>query len=292
MTFSAEDFAKALEQHDYQFQRGSTVTGKVDSHEDAGAYIDIGGKSAAFLPRQEAALDPELPLEEAVPLGTERQFLIVRDQDANGQVVLSIRQMEIQALWEQLAERQAKDDVIEVEVTGSNKGGVTADVSGLRAFIPRSHLAQKPEDLNELLGQRLTVAFLEVNPETNKLVLSERIAARSLVLSRLQRGQVVSGTVASIKPFGAFIDFDGASGLLHIKQVSKSYVESLGQVLQVGQPIKAVVTNIDDERGRISLSTQALEKYPGEMLKEPETVMAEAEQRAEQVSKVLAESDL
>ncbi|MEL7523479.1 MAG: S1 RNA-binding domain-containing protein, partial [Cyanobacteria bacterium J06553_1] len=129
MTFSAEDFAKALEQQDYQFAPGSVVTGKVETHESDGAYVDIGGKSAAFLPSKELSIESDVPLEEALPLGTERKFLIVRDQDANGQMVISIRAMEIKALWEKLQERQDNGDVLEVTVSGSNKGGVTADVS-------------------------------------------------------------------------------------------------------------------------------------------------------------------
>ncbi|MGC1309515.1 MAG: S1 RNA-binding domain-containing protein [Phormidesmis sp.] len=291
MTFSAEDFAKALEQQDYQFAPGSVVTGKVETHEGDGAYVDIGGKSAAFLPLKEASLESNVTIEEAVPIGLERKFLIVRDQDANGQMVISIRQMEIKALWEKLEERQENGDVLEVTVSGSNKGGVTADVSGLKAFIPRSHLAKRVEDLDTLMGQTLTVAFLEVNPEGNKLLLSERVAARATAMSHLNKGDLIEGTVASLKPFGAFIDFGGASGLLHIKQVSKSYVSALGDVFKVGDPIKAVVLNIDDERGRIALSTQVLEKYPGEILKEMPTMMAEAEERAKNVEKTLAEAD-
>ena len=154
---------------DYQFERGSVVTGKVETHESDGAYVDIGGKSAAFLPTKEASLESNVDLEEVLPIGTERKFLIIKDQDANGQMVISIRAMEIKALWDKLQERQENGDVIEVTVSGSNKGGVTADVSGLRAFIPRSHLARRVEDLDTLMGQTINVAFfLEVNPETEQ----------------------------------------------------------------------------------------------------------------------------
>lgn len=289
--FSAEDFAKALEQQDYQFSRGSVVTGKVETHESDGAYVDIGGKSAAFLPVKEASLDSNILLEEILPIGTERKFLIIRDQDANGQMVISIRAMEIKELWERLRERQENGDVLEVTVSGSNKGGVTVDVSGLRAFIPRSHLARRVEDLDALMGNTINVAFLEVDEEKNKLLLSERIAARATAMGSLTKGELIEGTIASLKPFGAFVDFGGASGLLHIKQISKSYVSALGDVFKVGDPIKAVVLNIDDQRGRIALSTQVLEKYPGEILKDLPTMMAEAEERAKNAAKVVAEGD-
>lgn len=289
--FSAEDFAKALEQQDYQFSRGSVITGKVETHESDGAYVDIGGKSAAFLPTKEASIDSDILLEEILPIGTERKFLIIRDQDANGQLVISIRAMEIKELWERLRERQENGDVLEVTISGSNKGGVTADVSGLRAFIPRSHLARRVEDLDTLMGATINAAFLEVDEEKNKLLLSERIAARATAMSSLTKGELIEGTIASLKPFGAFVDFGGASGLLHIKQISKSYISALGDVFKVGDPIKAVVLNIDEQRGRIALSTQVLEKYPGEILKDLSTMMAEAEERAKNAAKVVADSD-
>lgn len=282
MTFSAEDFAKALAAHDYDFQVGSQVRGKVVSWDSAGAAIDIGGKSAAFLPAAEASLRPVSNLDEVLEVDSERDFLVIRDQDADGQVLLSIRRLQIQALWEDLAEMADAEKTLEVVVTGHNRGGVTVDVNGLRGFIPRSHLSQSKADLADWQGSTLTVSFLEVNPSTNKLVLSQRQAARSQVMGSLVRGQLVAGTVVSIKPFGAFVEFDGVTGLLHIKQISQNYVESLPALFQVGQAIKAVVVDIDDARNRISLSTKVLEKYPGEMAKEPDAVLADAENRLKQ----------
>ncbi|MEO0458386.1 MAG: S1 RNA-binding domain-containing protein [Cyanobacteria bacterium P01_A01_bin.114] len=291
MTFSTEDFLKALDQQSFDFQKGSVVQGKVHSHTPEGVYIDIGGKAAAFLPLKEASIETDVVLEEALPLESEREFMIVRDQDADGQVVLSIRQLEIQQVWERLVQREENKDILDVEVTGTNKGGVIADVHGLRGFIPRSHLVKRVEDLSEFVGQTLSVAFLEVNPEANKLVLSQRIASQAATMAQLSEGQLVEGTVAALRPFGVFVDLTGVRGLLHVKQVSKGYVASVSDLFQVGQAIKVVVVSIDDVRNRIGLSTKVLEKYPGEILKEFETVMAEAEERAQDVAKMLAERD-
>ncbi|NEQ32460.1 MAG: S1 RNA-binding domain-containing protein [Leptolyngbya sp. SIO4C5] len=294
MSFSAEDFAKALEQHDYQFQKGSVVRGTVFSHTDQGAYVDIGGKAAAFLPLKEASLKKITPAElpEILPLEEAGQFLIIRDQNADGQVILSIREMQLKQLWQRLSEMQEANETLQVTVNGTNKGGVLADVDGLRGFIPRSHLAVRIDDLESLVGQTLTVAFLDVSPEANKLVLSERIAARSARMSRLELGQLIEGTVANIKPFGVFVEFDGVTGLLHVNQVSKNYVDSLPNLFQVGQAIKAVVVNVDETNRRISLSTKVLEKFPGEMLQKQDELMADAENRLQSISKVLAEADI
>ncbi len=291
MTFSAEDFAKALEAHDYDFQVGSTVRGTVISFANDGATVDIGGKSSAFLPIREAAVRAVSSFEGILEPGVEYSFQVIRDQDADGQVLLSIRKLQLQRLWEKLAQQAEESAVLDVKVTGFNKGGVTVDVEGLRGFVPRSHIGRTYEDLSEAVGQRLTVGFLEVNPAANKLVMSARMAARSQMMSTLALGQLIDGTVASLKPFGAFVDFDGISGLLHIKQISKNYVESLPAVLQVGQSIKAVVVALDPERNRISLSTKVLEKYPGEVIKEPDAVFADAENRLADVSRMLNDSE-
>jgi small subunit ribosomal protein S1 len=291
LTFSADDFAKALEAHDFDFRVGSTVKGTVVDYDSDGATIDIGGKSAAFMPIREAAVKPVSDLADIFEPGVEYTFQVIRDQDADGQVLLSIRRLQLKQLWEKLAQMADDGAVVDTKVTGFNKGGVTVDVEGLRGFVPRSHLSRSYESLEDLVGQHLTVSFLDVNQANNKLVMSERIAARNEVMGRLELGQLVEGTVASLKPFGAFVEFDGITGLLHIKQISKNYVESLPGLLQQGQVVKAVVVALDSERNRISLSTKVLEKYPGEILKEAEAVFADAENRVQDVGKILAESD-
>jgi small subunit ribosomal protein S1 len=286
-SFSMDDFAKALEQHNYEFQKGQVVRGKVFEHDSNGAYVDIGGKSSAFLPIAEAALRTVTDLSEVVPLQEERDFLIIREQDADGQVTLSLRQLEIQQAWEQLTELQESGKVLQVRVTGANKGGVTVNVEGMRGFIPRSHLIDR-DNIEGLIGQALTVSFLEVDREREKLVLSQRLATQSSAFSQLQIGQLVEGKVSSIKPFGVFIDLEGISGLLHIKQVSQKYIENLSQLFSSGQILKALVIDLDEGRGRVSLSTRVLENYPGEMVDKMADVMDTAEERSERARKNLS----
>lgn len=278
-SISMDDFAQALAQHDYTFQSGQVVRGKPFSYESDGAYVDIGGKSAAFLPIAEASLKPVADFSQVLPLQEEREFLIIREQDANGQVTLSIKRLEIEALWERLLELQDNSQTVQVQVTGVNKGGVTVDVQGLRGFIPRSHLVER-EDLQALTGQTLAASFLEVDSQRNKLVLSNRLASRSVRISELEIGQLVEGTITGIQSFGMFVEFEGTTGLLHIKEVSQSYVESLAATFSVGEPIKAVIVDLDQQKGRVSLSTKVLESRPREMLEQKANVMAEAEARA------------
>ena len=282
-----DDFAKALEQHNYEFQKGQVVRGKVFEYDSNGAYVDIGGKSSAFLPIEEAALRTVTDLSEVVPLDEERDFLIIREQDADGQVTLSLRQLQIQQAWEDLIELQETGKVLQVRVSGANKGGVTVDTQGMRGFIPRSHLVER-DNMESLIGQSLSVNFLEVDREREKLVLSQRMATQSNAFTQLQIGQLVEGKVSSIKPFGVFVDLEGVSGLLHIKQVSQKYIDNLGKVFAPGQPLKALVIDLDQGRGRISLSTRVLENYPGEMVDKMADVMDTAEERSERARKTLS----
>ncbi|MBD2494575.1 S1 RNA-binding domain-containing protein [Nostoc sp. FACHB-280] len=287
-SFTMDDFAQALEKHDYQFQKGQVVHGKVFQLDPDGAYVDIGGKSSAYIPRDEASLRAVTDLSEVLPLHEELEFLIIREQDAEGQVTLSRRQLEIQHIWEKVAQMQENSQTVEVRVTGVNKGGVTVDFQSLRGFIPRSHLAER-DNLEALKGKTLTAGFLEVDRNNKKLILSQRLATRSSNFSLLEIGQLVEGKVTGIKPFGVFVDLNGTSALLHIKQVSQKFIESLEKVFQVGQTIKAVIIDLDEGKGRVAISTRILENFPGEILENLDEVMTSAEARAHRAANKTAE---
>ncbi|WP_353929096.1 S1 RNA-binding domain-containing protein [Okeanomitos corallinicola TIOX110] len=287
-SFSMDDFAKALEKHDYQFQKGQVVHGKAFQLDHDGAYVDIGGKSSAFLPRDEASLRPVVDLSEVLPMNEDLEFLIIRDQDAEGQVTLSRKQLELRHNWDKLEQMQEGSQTVQVRVTGVNKGGVTVEVLALRGFIPRSHLVER-ENLEALKGQALTVGFLEVNRNTKKLILSQRLATRSSSFSLLEVGQLVEGKITGIKPFGVFVEIDGMSALLHIKQISQKFIESLDKVFTVGQQIKAVIIDLDEGKGRVAVSTRVLENYPGELLENMAEVMNSAEARANRAANKAAE---
>ncbi|MCY7283043.1 MAG: S1 RNA-binding domain-containing protein, partial [Cyanobacteria bacterium CAN_BIN43] len=202
------------------------------------------------------------------------------------QVTLSLRQLELKKTWEKMVDLQEGSQTLQARVSGVNKGGVTADVQGIRGFIPRSHLVDR-NNLESLIGKAITVSLLEVDPARKKLVLSQRLATQAVSLSQLEIGQLVNGAIATIKPFGLFVDFEGATGLLHINQISKNYISSLEAMFQPGQPIKAMIVDLDTVKNRVSLSTKVLENYPGEMVEKMAEVMAEAEVRAEKARKEL-----
>ncbi|MFN9259169.1 S1 RNA-binding domain-containing protein [Microcystis sp.] len=276
-----DDFAKALDQYDYQFEKGQIVRGRVDQHTSDGAYIDIGGKSSAFISLREISLENVTSIAEALPIGAEFDFLITRGQDAEGQVTLSLRQLLLQKAWENVREISESGKSVQMRVTGVNKGGVTGEVEGLKGFIPRSHLIEK-NDLDSLIGQLLTATFIQIDQENNKLVLSQREIARANAISQLAVGKLLSGTVVKLQPYGVFVDCGGVTGLLHAKQVTGAFFNSPMTFFKVGQAIKVVVAEIDEYKNRISLSTKILEAHPGEILENFAEVMETAAERLQQ----------
>lgn len=289
-SFSMEDFEKALGQFDYAFSKGQIVTGKAVAYESDTALIDIGGKSPGLLPRDEASVYATNDLSAVVPIGETREFLIIREQNADGQVTLSLRQLETRKIWNRLLEMKDNNESLQVKVTGSNKGGVSVDALGLRAFIPRSHLVERG-NIEALKGQTLSAVVLDMEENRNRIVLSNRLAARAANFSRLEIGQVVEGTVTGIRPFGAFVEFEGNSGLLHVSQISNKRIDHINHILAVGQTVKALIADLNEGENRIALATKHFESFPGEMIENAQKVFDEADERAERARKVLMGGD-
>jgi small subunit ribosomal protein S1 len=290
ISFSMDDFAKALDQYDYTFEKGQVIRGKVIQHTDDGAYVDIGGKSAAYVPLNEADLQSHPDLAEVLPLNEDVKFLVISEQNAEGQVKLSRRQLQLKAAWENVEEIAEMGHSVQIRVIKTNKGGVVGEVEGLEGFIPRSQLQEK-EDLNSLIGQLLTATFLEVNQDANKLVLSQRRAIAAARMTKLEVGQLVSGKVAKIQPYGVFVEFEGVSGLLHITQISGSRVNDLNHLFKYNQDIQVIILSIDEYKNRISLSTKVLENHPGELIENFDEVMTTASTRATQAREKMSQEN-
>jgi len=278
--FSYEDFQKAVDETVYAFERFSVVEGVAVEYSGSGCLVDIGAKASAFLPEQEAALVMEhTTLEKAVPLDTPMQFQIISDEDENGQLLVSIKRLEYKRAWDAVTKMSEEDTTFEAQVVAVNRGGAICLVEGLRAFLPGSHLAGMIPDEN-LIGSTLSLKFLEVNSENNKLVVSNRKAVVEQQMSDLSRGDVVSGLVKALKPYGAFVEVGGMSGLLHISQISYDRIDDLEKVLQPGMQVKCMIIDHDKVNGRIALSTKTLEPEPGDMLRDPAMVFAKADETA------------
>ena len=262
------------------FARGDTTTGTIIGFEPNGALVEIGVKSSAYCSLQEMALVKPAKPEEALEVGATYEFVIVSREDENGQLMLSRRRILFSQAWDKVATLYADDSVVEGEVSAVNRGGAMVLVEGLRAFLPGSHFLAGQTPTEEYIGKKLELKFLDVDKETSRLVVSHRKAIVDSQIHDLSVGSVLKGIVTAVKPYGAFVDIGGMSGLLHISQISCDHISNVESVIPVGSTIKCMVISQDKGKGRVALSTKTLEQEPGDMIKNQEAVFANAEDTA------------
>ena len=289
--FDESAFLEALNENEPIGATGETIKGKVIALESDGLYIDIGGKAPGFMPKKECGLGVITNFKEKFTIGLEMEVLVIKEQNADGMVTVSARALILRQSWEKVASSAKNGELIQVTINGFNRGGLTCDVDGLRGFIPRSQL-ENGQDYQSLVSKNLKVAFLEVNPETRKLVLSEKKALLVSKFADLKLGQLIEGEVLSIKPYGFFVDLGGASGLLHQSSITNGSIRNLREIFVEGEFIKALITEIDLERGRIGLNTALLENTPGELIIDKEKVMIEASERSLKTKSLFDKKDL
>ena len=289
--FDESAFLEALNENEPIGATGETIKGKVIALESDGLYIDIGGKAPGFMPKKECGLGVITNFKEKFTIGLEMEVLVIKEQNADGMVTVSARALILRQSWEKVASSAKNGELIQVTINGFNRGGLTCDVDGLRGFIPRSQL-ENGQDYQSLVSKTLKVAFLEVNPETRKLVLSEKKALLVSKFADLKLGQLIEGEVLAIKPYGFFVDLGGASGLLHQSSITNGSIRNLREIFVEGEFIKALITEIDLERGRIGLNTALLENTPGELIIDKEKVMIEASERSLKTKSLFDKKDL
>lgn len=278
-SFSYSEFASSISGFSKRVNKGDNCSGRVIIIQPSGALVDIGTKASALLPMSEASLSPVDDLSLIFELGKSYDFQVITSEDENGQLQLSRKRLMYAEAWQKIDEMQAADSEFDVIVSSVNRGGAIVMVEGLRAFLPGSHLAGRTAT-EDMVGEKIRCKFLDVDKENSRVVVSNRRAVVDKELKDIVIGQVVEGVVTAIKPYGVFVSMNGVAGLLHISQISSDRVYDLEKVLPVGMKLKCMVVSQDPTKGRLALSTKTLESKPGEMLKDPEAVFANAEQSA------------
>ncbi len=237
------------------------ITGRVAKIHRDDMFVDLGGARQGIVPlRQFEDSPPPAP-------GSQIELLVVRFNAEEGLYELSRPTAAIDiGNWEDVQEGQ----IVEVTVTGSNKGGLECQIAGLRGFIPLGQLSiYRVENPEEFVGQRLACVITEANRERRNLVLShravmerERNELREKLLQELAPGQLREGIVRSMKDFGAFVDLGGVDGLVHVSQLSWDRVNHPSEVLELGQKIKVRIEKFDPETGKVSLSYREVGDNP------------------------------
>jgi small subunit ribosomal protein S1 len=240
--------------------------------------ISVGAKSEGVVAGRELE---QLTAEEraALQVGQEVNVYVLNPEDQNGNVVLSFKRAQEEMSWENVEKMIADETVIDTKIIGFNKGGLIAAVGNLRGFVPSSQISamrrsqasgETPEQRwQKMVGQPISVRIIEVDRERRRLILSERSvntesrsSMKDRVISELEEGKVYNGKVTSLADFGAFVNINGADGLVHLSELSWERLNHPKEILEVGQEVQVKVINVDREKKRIGLSMRALQDDP------------------------------
>ena len=275
---SQVDFAALLEESFAEVEdisRGDLLTGVILAVDDYGVIVDVGLKRDGVVPRSDIeALGEDFTHR----IGERICVMVVDSEDRDGNLIVSVQQALASKDWDAARRQMDNGDVYEGTVVAANKGGLIVPYGELRGFVPASHVVGLPrglddearvEHLSKLIGETLDLKIIEVNPRRRRLVLSQRLAqresreeAKRRLLRRLKEGDIVRGTVSSLRDFGAFVDLGGADGLIHVSELAWHRVHHPSEVVKVGMEVDAYVLQLDQEAMRIGLSLKRLQPNP------------------------------
>jgi small subunit ribosomal protein S1 len=248
---------------------GEVVQGTVVRVDKDEVLVDIGYKSEGVIPLAELSIRRSVNPQEEVQLGEEVHALVLTKEDAEGRLILSKKRARFEMAWKAIEAAAESGEPVTGRVIEVVKGGLILDL-GVRGFLPASLVdIRRVQDLEEFLGTELRCKVIELNRSRNNVVLSrravledERKEMRQAILDRLSPGDVVEGKISNIVDFGAFVDLDGMDGLIHISELSWTHVNHPSEVLDIGQPVRVQVLDIDRERQRISLGLKQTQSDP------------------------------
>ena len=251
------------------FNEGDLVTGTVVKVERDEVLLDISYKSEGVIPSRELSIRKDVNPADVVAMGDEIEALVLQKEDKEGRLVLSKKRAEYERAWNAVEAKFQSGETVEGEVIEVVKGGLILDI-GLRGFLPASLVdLRRVKDLNAYMGTRIEARVIEMDRNRNNVVLSRRVvleearkAERSEILSKLQPGMRLKGTVSSIVDFGAFVDLGGIDGLIHISELSWNHVNHPSEVVKVGQEVEVQVLDVDLNRERISLGLKQTTEDP------------------------------
>ncbi len=265
-----EKYHKVYDDTFVQLDDGQMMKGTVVGLTKTDVVLNIGFKSDGLISLNEFRDLPNLAV------GDEVEVMIVEKEDREGHLNLSRRQARITRAWERIVEVHKTGEVITGLVTSKTKGGLIVDVFGMETFLPGSQIDVKPvTDYDQFVGKTMEFKVVKINETIKNAVVSHKAliesdieAQRAEIMSKLEKGQVLEGTVKNITDFGAFMDLGGLDGLLYITDISWGRISHPTEILKLDQKINVVVLDFDDEKKRISLGLKQLTPHPWDVLAE------------------------
>ncbi len=264
---SMDDFKEELARSFKRIQEGDILQGTVIGISEAEVILDLGYYAEGIIKLEELSNDPGFSIKADVKLGELLSATVIREDDGQGNILLSRKRADDILAWDKLKEDMASKKILRIKVSQAVNAGVVTFVHGVRAFIPASQLSLTyVEDLEAWVGKELDVNIITVSAEDKKLVLSAKEVERDREqkdkkskISRLQTGLVTTGVVEKIAPYGAFVNIgEGLSGLLHISQICGRRIKSPNEVIKEGETVTVKILEVKD--GKISLSMKAVEE--------------------------------
>jgi len=265
-----EKYSVVYENTFVQINDGELIRGLVVGLTKTDVVLNIGFKSDGLI-----SLNEFRDLQN-LKVGDEVEVMVVEKEDREGHLNLSRRQARITRAWERIVEVHKTGEVITGTVTSKTKGGLIVDVFGMETFLPGSQIDVKPvTDYDQFVGKTMEFKVVKINEAIKNAVVSHKAliesdieAQRAQIMSKLEKGQVLEGTVKNITDFGAFMDLGGLDGLLYITDISWGRISHPTEVLKLDQKINVVVLDFDDEKKRISLGLKQLTPHPWDVLPE------------------------
>ncbi len=264
---SMDEFKEELNRSFIKIEEGDIIKGVVIGVSDTEVNIDLGYYTEGIVKLEELSNDPRFSIKADIQVGDEISAMVLRTDDGQGNIALSIKRADDVLAWDSLKEDLEKRTIQTVKLAQVVNGGIVTFLKGIRAFIPASQLSLNYVDnLEEWVGKTIEVIIITAEEDTQKLVLSGKeverdrsLADRSSKISRLQKGLVTTGTIEKIAPYGCFVQIgDGLSGLVHISQICGRHIKSPNEVVKEGQEVTVKIIDVKD--GKISLSMKAVEE--------------------------------
>ena len=265
---SKEDLEKAYDETLNKIQEHQVVEGTVIAVDKKEVVVNIGYKSDGIIPASEFRYNPDLKPGDKVEVYVESQ------EDKKGQLVLSHKKARLQKSWERINAALDNDEIIQGYIKSRTKGGMIVDVFGIEAFLPGSQIDVHPiRDYDVFVGKTMEFKVVKINQEFRNVVVSHKAlseaeleAQRKEIISKLEKGQILEGTVKNITSYGVFVDLGGVDGLIHITDLSWGRVSDPHEVVELDQKINVVILDFDEEKKRIALGLKQLTPHPWEAL--------------------------
>jgi small subunit ribosomal protein S1 len=265
---SREELTKTYDESLNTVKDKDVIEGTIIALNKREAVVNIGYKSDGIIPMNEFRYNPDIKVGDVVEVFIENQ------EDKKGQLILSHRKARASRSWERVNQALENDEIIKGFIKCRTKGGMIVDVFGIEAFLPGSQIDVKPiRDYDIFVGKTMEFKVVKINPEFKNVVVSHKALIEAEleqqkreIISKLEKGQVLEGTVKNITSYGVFIDLGGVDGLIHITDLSWGRVNHPEEVVSLDQKLNVVILDFDDEKKRIALGLKQLQPHPWDAL--------------------------